>query len=286
MKIDWSRTEVRVKETGRARWIRGVEIEPTWTHKAVEDNDLWYVWTGRARMSTRAGPVTLESGACLWLRPGWVYDARQEPENPIGLDYVHFDLLDSNGKCRPFDEPMPPELLTPFSPSMVSAGISRIGELTHGLNVIDTTKYPEAGHTANLLLKALLIDLDAACDHQGGANAVGLRSVQHQLVQKIAAQIAVAPGETPPVSELAASAGYSTDHFIRVFRRFYGKTPKEFIVEARLNRARELLKNTNLTATHISRLLGYKEFKFFSRQFTEKVSMTPTQYRQMRRGQS
>jgi AraC-like DNA-binding protein len=56
-------------------------------------------------------------------------------------------------------------------------------------------------------------------------------------------------------------------------------THADFIVEARLNRARQLLLESTLSVSQIADELGYEDVFFFSRQFKERTGRTPTEYR-------
>jgi len=83
----------------------------------------------------------------------------------------------------------------------------------------------------------------------------------------------------PSVDQLASEARLSTDYFSQLFLRTFGKSPKKYILEVRMNQAKSLLESSDLSAKEIARLLGYKDADFFCRQFKLKLGMTPTQYR-------
>ena len=48
---------------------------------------------------------------------------------------------------------------------------------------------------------------------------------------------------------LAAAAGLSKYHFLRLFKATYGLTPAEYVSQRRIERAQDLLRATNLTLT-------------------------------------
>jgi AraC-like DNA-binding protein len=82
------------------------------------------------------------------------------------------------------------------------------------------------------------------------------------------------------IPELAAQAGYSTEHFIRAFRAAYGQTPGRYRTERRVERACDLLRSVNLTVTEICYLVGFTSLGSFSARFSEVTGMSPTGYRQ------
>ncbi len=79
--------------------------------------------------------------------------------------------------------------------------------------------------------------------------------------------------------KLAALAGLSPCHFIRVFKRETGFTPHEYIVNVRLNTAKYLLKNSGLSVKSICFESGFFRESIFCSAFKKKLGMTPAQYR-------
>ena len=82
------------------------------------------------------------------------------------------------------------------------------------------------------------------------------------------------------IAALASRAGYSREHFIRVFRAAYGETPGRYRTRRRIERACELLRSANLTVTEICHLVGFSSLGTFSVRFTELTGMSPTRYRE------
>ena len=69
-------------------------------------------------------------------------------------------------------------------------------------------------------------------------------------------------------------------YFIRLFKQVCGCTPHEFLILTRLNRAKHLLITTDLPVAHIAQEVGYRNLATFSNMFSERVGLTPTQFRQ------
>jgi len=79
---------------------------------------------------------------------------------------------------------------------------------------------------------------------------------------------------------MASQAGYSPDHFSRLFKRILGISPQAHAIRVRIDRARQLLIESSLTISQIADALGYDDVFFFSRQFKARTGQTPGQYRQ------
>src|SRR2546430_15640892 len=74
---------------------------------------------------------------------------------------------------------------------------------------------------------------------------------------------------------IAGEAGYSRFHFVRSFRDTYGRTPRAYLSERRIERARELLRTVNLTVTEICYLVGFSSLGSVSAPFQENVGGSP-----------
>src|SRR5690554_3966811 len=66
-------------------------------------------------------------------------------------------------------------------------------------------------------------------------------------------------------------------HLLRLFKRYYGQTPKQYLIDKRIERAKELLsKGTNVTETCFS--IGFDCPSSFSTLFKSRVGLTPTAF--------
>ena len=58
-----------------------------------------------------------------------------------------------------------------------------------------------------------------------------------------------------------------------------GKSPNEYIIELRLQFAKSLLDNTNISIKQVSEHVGYNDQYFFSRLFKKHIGISPQEYR-------
>nr|WP_054955318.1 helix-turn-helix transcriptional regulator [Paenibacillus dakarensis] len=82
-----------------------------------------------------------------------------------------------------------------------------------------------------------------------------------------------------PLSDLARYAGYSPYHFLRLFKERIGLPPQYYISSLRLQKAKELLLHSNLTVRDIALEVGQQSLGTFTTRFTERVGMSPAQFR-------
>jgi AraC family transcriptional regulator len=81
------------------------------------------------------------------------------------------------------------------------------------------------------------------------------------------------------MEEVASHSNLSYYHFIRQFKRYYGCTPKEFVLVRRVNHAKRLLLLTNDTVTEIAFQSGFNNYNAFLHTFRSIEKCSPTEYR-------
>lgn len=85
------------------------------------------------------------------------------------------------------------------------------------------------------------------------------------------------------LQEVAAQAGLSPFHFLRVFRSVLGVTPHQYLVRARLRHAARLLA-TDLAITEIAYGVGFGDLSNFVRTFQRAAGVSPRAFRKLLRG--
>ena len=80
------------------------------------------------------------------------------------------------------------------------------------------------------------------------------------------------------VATLAAEAHASTAHFARSFKQAFGEPPHKYLVRRRVERAKELLRSTDMSVTEISLEVGFQSLGSFGSAFRELVGESPGRY--------
>jgi transcriptional regulator GlxA family with amidase domain len=81
------------------------------------------------------------------------------------------------------------------------------------------------------------------------------------------------------VPALARTALMSPAHFSRRFREAYSETPYSYLMTRRIERAKALLRQGDLSVTDVCFMVGCTSLGSFSARFTELVGETPSMYR-------
>jgi AraC-like DNA-binding protein len=80
------------------------------------------------------------------------------------------------------------------------------------------------------------------------------------------------------VPALAREAHSSRAHFVRSFKKAFGETPHAYVLRRRIERAKELLRNTQLSVTEVSLAVGFRSLGSFSTTFRQVVGEPPRAY--------
>ncbi|GGG10792.1 AraC family transcriptional regulator [Paenibacillus albidus] len=85
-----------------------------------------------------------------------------------------------------------------------------------------------------------------------------------------------------PLSKLASYAGYSPYHFTRVFKKRIGLPPLYYVSSVRLQKAKDLLLQTDLGIRDIALEIGQQSLGTFTTRFAGRVGATPAEFRNSR----
>lgn len=81
------------------------------------------------------------------------------------------------------------------------------------------------------------------------------------------------------IAAVADACQLSRSHFSRAFRQSTGKTPHEWLLERRLERAAALLRTTDLPIAGIAASCGFADQSHLTRNFSRKLGLTPGDWR-------
>jgi transcriptional regulator GlxA family with amidase domain len=92
-----------------------------------------------------------------------------------------------------------------------------------------------------------------------------------------------ASNEDWPIGRLASISGVSEAHFARSFKQAFGVPPHRYLLTRRIERARALLRDTDLSITEIALQVGWNSLGTFSRTFHDIMGETPNESRECER---
>ncbi len=242
--------------------------EPGWEWKAAPlgDHLLWYVMDGVGRMRLDGREWELGPGSGFVFQPGSQPHGTQDPDRRLVVFGMHFQLIDRLGRVMPDTG----EMLSP--PGHIVRDMALFAMLAQRCD-ISWRRGDELGTLqSRLYLQAMVLHLWDEALHPA-PSAVDL------ALDEIMRAIQMEPGKRRTVDELAARVHLSRAQFVRRFRAASGLAPARFMVQARLERARRLIVETDMSLSQIAQVLGYDDVSFFSRQYKHFAGHPPSALR-------
>jgi len=82
------------------------------------------------------------------------------------------------------------------------------------------------------------------------------------------------------LDQISEKACFSRYHFLRLFRQAFNKTPHQYLIERRIEKAKELLGEDELRVTDVCFEVGFQSLGSFSSLFHKCVGQPPVTYRE------
>lgn len=85
------------------------------------------------------------------------------------------------------------------------------------------------------------------------------------------------------LDQISEKACFSRYHFLRLFRQAFNKTPHQYLIERRIEKAKELLRGDELRVTDVCFEVGFQSLGSFSSLFQKRVGHAPVTFREKAR---
>lgn len=236
---------------------------------SIDEYILLYCVEGRGwiRSGDQAHGVQVGDVAVVFARTAHGYGA--DDADPWTIHWTHFD----GSQVPPFLEAagLSPQRPVIHLPNHGRSSLVQAFQAIHALLNVDLS-FPYLLH-ASVLLRQILSTLILVAATVPEPAPSG-RPVQ-KAVQFMQANIT----ETLRLEDLALWSGLSPSHFHRVFRAATGRAPIDYFIRLKIQRACELLANTDMKVSEIGQFLGYRDAHYFSRLFKQVTGHSPRAFR-------
>lgn len=113
------------------------------------------------------------------------------------------------------------------------------------------------------------------------ANSADTLGAQYYKLRKVIQYIYTNYMEKFEIEKLCEISGYSKVHLTRLFREHYKSSPKKFLNDFRIQRAKYELEDASNSIADVAALTGFSDVGYFCRVFKNTTSYRPSEYREM-----
>jgi len=256
----------------RLRALHAGQSSPTpdwsWdTAGGLRNYDLVVVTQGQGVYEGGGERFEVQRGTAMCFRPRTRYQGRQRPGRPLAMAYIHFQFLDGRGRpAAPSPDLLPPLRSLPEDPSFLIALAQK------------AVAYLRRGHPSGAArwLGAALMEL---LSERERPRYRGYELEQSRRVEELCEAVRREPKRPWSLEAFANALSCSPDHAGRLFRKYAGRTPMDFVIDMRIQSAKSLLQSSSHSVARIGEILGYSDVYAFSKQFKARTGRSPTGYR-------
>jgi len=256
-------------------------------HRIIFEHEIVLFLAGRGRVTTQSQSVDFEAGHLFVLWPIVRHTITVDRDQPCEHLAIHFDVtpnvpqtddrLDERGPYEvrflhglswPWHLVLPPahsienmmrRVIEAHESTELLARLQAITSLSHALIEMFRLHTQRNNHDAQT-------PAQAAC-------RIKLGRAIHYLQQHLASEITV--------EDLAGAAGLSASYVTRLFKQWTGTTPMHYLRRARIERARQLLADVDLSIQQVGVQVGFADPYHFSKVFRRIDGLSPSAFRRM-----
>jgi AraC-like DNA-binding protein/quercetin dioxygenase-like cupin family protein len=264
---------------GRYHYAEAHPALPTHTHgKMIE---ICYLDSGRQSYCVGAKQFQLTGGDLFVTYPNEPHGSGKNPEGKGVLYWMLIQVPGRNGRLLslgPLESRLVLDRLLNL-PNRHFPGGEAIGRvLRRVIGVFDRDHDPlRLVNLRNLLLRFLLDVLDASQGTHRGVSP-GIQAVQRAIAENL--------DQALPNRHLARLAHLSESRFKTRFKIEVGVPPADFVMRLRIDRAKQFLRQGELSITEISLCLGFSTTQYFATTFKRYTGQTPSSYQRQNDGEA
>lgn len=85
------------------------------------------------------------------------------------------------------------------------------------------------------------------------------------------------------LEEVSSAIGFNATYFSTLFKKETGQNFMDYLTELRINKAKELLCEADISVSDAAEMVGYRDLKYFSRLFKKTTGISPSDYKKLYR---
>lgn len=191
-------------------------------------------------------------------------------KEPFSNDWFHFKLEETEEDYLhdlhiPFEKPIQLNNIYPLSLIIKNMAYEKYSSTTYSKEIIE--------NYMNIFFMQISRIIKS--------NEIISKEPRYEEMSLLRSKIYTKPYENWSIQNLSHQVTLSPSHFQRLYKKLFGVTCMQDVINSRIESAKYYLSETDFTIKHISQLLGYENYEHFIRQFENKLHCTPSEYRNL-----
>jgi len=241
----------------------------SWGPALKDHYKFLYIHSGKGIYRVGEQTFHLGAGDGFLLSPDVVAYYRADDEDPWTYSWVAFDGLNAAHYLRRASLSAYRPIVRSPQPEAIEGCFRQIHDACKMNGSSDTRLL---SHLYGLM--SILIETT-----QTGRPEPRSANAQDLYVKKAIEFVHINYSQTVTIAEMADWIGLERKYLSKLFKSSTGLSPQEYLIQYRLNKACELMKNASLSIGEIAGSVGYKDQLLFSKMFRKLKGVSPTEYR-------
>lgn len=247
-----------------------VHCSPNWAQKNFLSprSALGYIMSGEGWFKSGETEFRPTPGQLYLMPEGKLHSySTVNSENTYKKYYCHFQTVP--GSRSLFDRIQLPHAVTPRNPSRVIALFQQL------MSLLQSSEF-----AAQLLVKSLLYELlYSYMDSCGPEDIKPVLTVDHLALSELVQYIESNLHQKITVTGLANRVGYHPNYFFKLFKKSFGISPNQYVLNRRMERAKSMVVSGRFSNSEIAEQLGFSNPQYFSTLFKRDTGFTPQEYK-------
>lgn len=280
----------------RRAWYHTMYPGELLRERVIFDYELIYIKEGKAVFTIEDHAYMGEPGDIFIFRPKCRHSIKVDPKGHLIQPHVHFDLIYRENRSdipisfknideitekesRMFHPDILDDFCSPFPCHFHPHDIKYIefllfeviGEFNHPVDHYDP--YQE------LRIVRLFLNLWEQVVNEARYSLKPIKNPQKENAKRIRLYIEHHISRAITADELSKAVCLSQGYMFKIFQEFYKVSPMHYHSLLRIQRAKSMIRNTNMTITEVSNRLGYHNVQDFCRAFKKIDGFSPNSYK-------
>lgn len=241
------------------------DIDHHWriNKRTIDEHLIYFMDKGEINFYLNQAPGRLTENSILWIQPGVEQQFSYDHKTKKGRVYfLRFQLK----KRNPIELKEPYFLLNDFNYLK-----SHFYDLIIHANRQNSLQKIYLKSALAILLSDILQEPKKRSSFNDGLKRYQIKQILKFTNDRIHQKISP--------KDLSDLLIMNHDYFSRQFKKSFSQTPREFIKQARINKAISLLTESNMNISEIANSLQYQDIMQFSHQFKKVTGKSPNQFR-------